>query len=935
MDETDKKIKELEAELESYIKKEMEDLLESKTLSKKYVLKELFKSSMKWISGKLPIDLYEIFEERKKQYEEKMQKIVNTIYLKNIEKMQRKIDKKTGRIYKKTKKIDKKTDEILERVKKIPIKGEGEQYSVSKSKPLIFIPHPYPEAPNFTGRVAEKQMLTDWLLHDPEHPLLSMVAIGGMGKSALAWRWLQEEVLGKDNQLDGVVWWSFYESKADFRAFLNELGDGVFKEDREHYKSLAEREKLDYTFNYFSNNNYLLIFDGFERTLRAYMGISACYIGDDCKLEDRERHRQCVDSNLAWFLRALTAINCNSKTLLTTRLHPLDLESFLGVKKVVLEKMNPMDAVDFFQAQGVNGTRAEIETACEKYNFLPLCLRLLSGMIITHPKYRKDKDIKLAENIPDLDLTKVDDNLQDAIKFQHILQYSYDELMPENQQLMSNIAAFRSPMEFTTLREILAQDINVNEFREKLECFKKRGLLQFNERTDSYDLHPVVGRYCYARLIEPKKIHGIITKYLEEKVNKQFGLRIPFKYQILMDPGPMKIEKIEDLQPVIELYYHSIGSEKYEEAFLILYDRLQSPLYYGFGAFHEFSELLLAFFVDGIDNPPDLCDEYVSWILNSLANSFSHSGQPQKALPVFKQAIRIAEIVRKWGDVAIGLGNLAKMAQVPIGNLESAESNLQKRIVIAGKNNDEISVAMANLELGRISAYLGRFDESIKKISKAQVVLDSYGPLKTNSVSLIRAYKSNYALLMNNPRDGLRFAQEALVHAKEWEKEFAKQNILQAGVANLIQCNLLIGASYIAMKDAAKVEAPLQFAITKCRKINMVDYEAPILLELAKLRHLQQKDDESLNLATEALEIANRCGYILQQADIEQFLGEYYKDQGDMKKARKYFEDCIEHCTHCWKYNEKTKDFDYVKKDEKWWYKPRYEMAVRLLEELQ
>ena len=65
----------------------------------------------------------------------------------------------------------------------------------------------YPEPPNFTGRKQERQMLTDWLLEDREHPLLSLVAIGGMGKSPLAWRWLQEDVIEAGIELDGIVWW--------------------------------------------------------------------------------------------------------------------------------------------------------------------------------------------------------------------------------------------------------------------------------------------------------------------------------------------------------------------------------------------------------------------------------------------------------------------------------------------------------------------------------------------------------------------------------------------------------------------------------------------------------------------------------------------------------------------------------------------------------
>ncbi len=50
-----------------------------------------------------------------------------------------------------------------------------------------FLAHPYPMPPNFTGRVDERAMLTHWLGADAAHPLLSLRALGGFGKSALAW----------------------------------------------------------------------------------------------------------------------------------------------------------------------------------------------------------------------------------------------------------------------------------------------------------------------------------------------------------------------------------------------------------------------------------------------------------------------------------------------------------------------------------------------------------------------------------------------------------------------------------------------------------------------------------------------------------------------------------------------------------------------------
>ncbi len=72
---------------------------------------------------------------------------------------------------------------------------------------------------NFTGRAQERELLTDWLTRD-HHSMLSVSAIGGMGKTAVAWYWLMEDILGSDEQPRKIVWWSFYDRESSFGRFL-------------------------------------------------------------------------------------------------------------------------------------------------------------------------------------------------------------------------------------------------------------------------------------------------------------------------------------------------------------------------------------------------------------------------------------------------------------------------------------------------------------------------------------------------------------------------------------------------------------------------------------------------------------------------------------------------------------------------------------------
>ena len=69
----------------------------------------------------------------------------------------------------------------------------------------------YPMHENFTGRKQERELLTNWVRKD-SHPMLALIAMGGMGKTALAWHWLTEDIKGSDEQPRKILWWSFYDT---------------------------------------------------------------------------------------------------------------------------------------------------------------------------------------------------------------------------------------------------------------------------------------------------------------------------------------------------------------------------------------------------------------------------------------------------------------------------------------------------------------------------------------------------------------------------------------------------------------------------------------------------------------------------------------------------------------------------------------------------
>src|SRR5215208_4589190 len=134
--------------------------------------------------------------------------------------------------------------------------------------------HPYPMPPNFTGRIAERALLTHWLKEDSENHLLILRALGGFGKSALAWHWLTHDVDIREYPKD--LWWSFYEGDASFEHFIEETLKYLKLEIPQ-----GGRPQVDELLKAMGSQKILLIMDGFERVLRLYANMNAAYQSDE------------------------------------------------------------------------------------------------------------------------------------------------------------------------------------------------------------------------------------------------------------------------------------------------------------------------------------------------------------------------------------------------------------------------------------------------------------------------------------------------------------------------------------------------------------------------------------------------------------------------------------------------------------------------------
>ena len=773
------------------------------------------------------------------------------------------------------------------RVRKAP---SGPQ--VRPLPPTPHFAHPYPIQPNFTGRVSERRMLTEWFTGGNQ-PVMALIAFGGMGKSALTWAWLQRDVLGlplpghakedaasaegcrvaDEQRPEGVLWWSFYERTTGFGPFLDEAlayaGGGQI--DAAQIGSPSEKVKALVTL--LRQRRILLVLDGFERELRAYEGLDAAYRDDKTAGDDNG----CVDPHAGDFMRAMASYDLPGRVLLTSRLFPKELQGpgglLAGCRREDLRDLGPEDAVTFFQSEGIAGNRTEIGAAIAPYGRHPLSLRLLVGAIRKDPRMRGD--IRAAGRHTVLDKLRGKEQ-------HHILQVAYDEMDEEKRNLLSRFAAFRGPMDYEALLHLNPFG-SEDEFEPTLEELESRGLLFIEQESERYDLHPIVRQYAYDRLGDKEGVHSQLRDYFEAL------------------PPPDKVESVDDLAPVIELYHHTVGAGRYDEAGKLYPDRLD-PLYFRFGAYQKIIELMGALFPDGENRPPRLKEERAqAWTLNELANSYSLSGQPGRAVPLFEMQNALQEELDSKRNLAIGLGNLAYQ-QLALGELTAAERNLRRAIELDREIKEEVEEAADHQELGRLLGYEGRFDEAAQELETA---LETFETQKRPQwQSQVWAYRALRSLLTGDP--------QAAHEAARQSRELADVDSYER---NIVRAERLLGWARAALalhelrqrdQHLTEAEKHLTEALTRCRRINLVEFEADILLAWARWHRTKGEAGPAGRDAEEALRIADRCEYRLQQADVHNFLARLDLDAGDPASARTHAETAKERAEcdgppHCYR----------------------------------
>ncbi len=561
------------------------------------------------------------------------------------------------------------------------------------SPPELWAVPGYTLTNTFIGRSSELDKLDKWAAS--ETPMLIIEGIGGLGKSALTWEWLNTRAENSIPNLHGKFWWSFYEptSLAEFTryalAYLTEKPvDEIGKDYRQNAQDLIVE---------LNERPSLLVLDGFERSLTAYHRWDKAHQRDD---EITTHKRGCTNPEDANVLTWLTNVS-KSKILISSRLFPYELENTAdhgpipGVECHNLDGLSEEDVISFVQHNNIQGNPAEILRFANRFGRHSLVLKLVCGMVNFYRANPGNFDAWLSDpnyggslKIKDLDLKQVN---------HHILKFALSGLDKKIRQVLERIAILSEDVDYDTIKVLnpyipdeIIEPIPVKEsiiwnyiwhddkkqamlpvrekqyeqdmekyqhyqeelkeaipnFDKALNELEERGLLQWDRNTNRYNMHPVV--------------RGTASDRIDDDDKKQTLKAARDHFSALPEDDTENATNLTQVSTSLNIYLCLIGEGLFDEAAKLFKEKLDNVVRNKLCAFDVLVELLEPLH---IANEKDLSKDefgidYSSSILDTLARAYDEIGDYEKAEKTVIDSLKVNIDKKNYAGIIENFGTL-------------------------------------------------------------------------------------------------------------------------------------------------------------------------------------------------------------------------------------------------------------------------------------
>ncbi len=732
---------------------------------------------------------------------------------------------------------------------------------------------------NLFGRQAELGLL-DQAWADTGTNVLSLVAWGGVGKSALVNHWLRGMAGDHYRGAKRVYGWSFYSQGTSERAVSADLfiasaltwfgdPDPTQGSPWDKGERLARLVKAQRT---------LLLLDGLE----------------PLQFPPGPQEGKLKDQALQALLRELAALN-PGLCVISTRLPVTDLEHFQGstARRINLEHLSPQAGAEILKAQGLKGDQADLEQAASDFGGHALALTLLGSLL----RDAYDGDVRCRGEVGSLE-----EEMRHGGHARRVMA-SYEKWFGAGPELavLRMLGLFNRPADGPAVAVLSAppaipgltdrlQDLSERDWRLVLAKLRRAGLLAEKDpaQPDILDGHPLVREHFGQRLRQEQ------SEAWREGNNRL--------YEHLKAVAPELPDTIEEMAPLYAAVAHGCQALRYQETYDEVYRRriCRGNEYFNsnkLGAIAAELSVLAGFF-----EPlwrkcvQDLRADSKGAILNQSGFCLRALGRLAEAAQPMQAGLEAAIAREHWTNAAQAAENLSEL-YLTSGDLAHAAAYAQQDMNLADRSGDGFRRMASRTTLADGLHQAGRLAEAEAAFREAEEMQKENQPQFPLLYSLQGFRYCDLLLGQGKYREVQSRAGQTL----EWVKQGGLGLLtialdhLSLGRAHLLQARQEgtgPSAEYIPSEaeglriSFSQAAAHLERAVDGLRQAGTRDHLPRGLLARAELRRAMGSLDRARADLEEALSIATRGGMRLFEADCHLEYVRLHLACGEQENAR-------------------------------------------------
>jgi TIR domain/AAA ATPase domain len=660
------------------------------------------------------------------------------------------------------------------------------RFSENASAPTVDIAHlPETAYENLVGRELELKRL-DQAWADPNTNILSLIAEGGAGKSALVNEWLKRLQADNYRGAEAVLGWSFYNQGTKERAtaadeFINWALDKLGLK----LATISASAKAEAIAEAMARRRMLLVLDGIE-PLQHGLGTQA---------------GQLKDQGLRALLRRLATVpprETHGLIVLTSRLAVKDITHWKDSSAPIVdvEQLSNDAGAALLRDNGVWGTNKELEAAAHDFGGHPLALGLLASFL----KETQTGDVRRRDHIRKFFADPENPRHDHAKRVMESYEKEWLAADPVLLAIMHMVGLFDRPATRRCLRALRnipiingltdhIIDLDDKKWQRAIARLREARLLAppTPSMPEMLDAHPLV-REWFGEQLKIRDVdawhgaHGRLYEHLRDTTHEG---RSP---------------NLEDLMPLYHAVRHGCHAERHREVLhAVLIDRIYRR---GRDAKIEFyatrklgsigSDLAaISWYFDVPYEQPlsNLIGEERPFVLNVASFGLRAQGRLLEALAAEYSSLSESVKIAGWAGASESADNLSG-AELTIGNVSIAVRMAEKAVRYADRAGNRHSMVCCRATYADALHAAGNTD-------KARILFDDAERMQEGPILYsVRGYQYGNLLLSQQQYASVEKRAQTILG---WQ--LPSDSLVDRALIQLMLDRSKIGAALMSLRD--------------------------------------------------------------------------------------------------------------------------------------